>query len=259
MDQYVNFDQTVALPALHSGLREDLYLVLAGWGQDGGAVTLKVFINPLATFLWLGGLVLLAGGAIAVWPVTRSARVPALQARRQALGTTAGLVVGVLVLVAAGMAMWGADWGAEARSAGRPLPGSSAPGFSLDLLDGSRLRLADLRGQVAVINFWASWCPPCEDEMPDLQAVWEEYQDNGVAFVGIAFDDERAAVEETVSRFEITYPQGLDTIDGISAAYGITGVPETFVLDPQGGVAYVHIGPLTADVLRGELDALLGR
>jgi cytochrome c-type biogenesis protein CcmF len=259
MDQYVNFDQTVALPALHSGLREDLYLVLAGWGQDGGTVTLKVFINPLATFLWLGGLVLLVGGAVAVWPAARAARVPALQPRRQALGTTVGLVVGALVLVAAGMAMWGADWGAEARSAGRPLPGRPAPGFSLDLLDGSRLRLADLQGQVAVINFWASWCPPCEDEMPDLQAVWDEYQDDGVAFIGIAFDDERAALEEMLSRFGVTYPQGLDTIDGISAAYGITGVPETFVLDPQGNVAYVHIGPVTADDLRGELDALLGR
>jgi cytochrome c biogenesis protein CcmG/thiol:disulfide interchange protein DsbE len=95
--------------------------------------------------------------------------------------------------------------------------------------------------------------------MPDLQAVWDEYRDDGVAFVGIAFDDERAAVEEMLSRFGVTYPQGLDTVDGISTAYGITGVPETFVLDPQGNVAYVHIGPVTAEDLRGELDALLGR
>jgi cytochrome c-type biogenesis protein CcmF len=259
LDQYVNFEQTVALPALHTSLREDLYLVLAGWGQDGAMVTLKVFINPLAIFLWLGGIVVLAGGTVAIWPAARAARVSALQTRRQALGTSVGLVVGVLVLAAAGVAMWGTGWGAEARPEGRPLSGQLAPTFSLGLLDGSRLESSDLRGQVVLVNFWATWCSPCEDEMPDLQAVWDEYQENGIAFVGIAVDDEKAAVEEMVSRFGVTYPQGLDTIDGISAAYGITGVPETFILDSQGNVAYVHIGPVTAEDLRGELDALLGR
>jgi len=259
MDQYVGFDQTVALPALHSSLREDLYLVLAGWSENGAIATFKVFVNPLASFLWFGGLVFLVGGAVAVWPSAREERVPAPQARRRMLGTNVGLVVGLLVVVAAGVAMWGwgAGFGIEARSAGRPLTGQPAPDFTLDLLDGSTLALADLRGQVVVINFWATWCPPCEDEMPDLQVSWSEYQAEGVVFVGIAFDDEEAAVQKMISRFGLTYPMALDVGGNISAAYGITGVPETFVVDAQGNVAHVHIGPVSVQELRDELESLL--
>ena len=259
MNQYVNFDQTIAIPALWTGLREDLYLLLAGWGGNGTTATLKVFVNPLAGFLWLGGLVFLAGGAMALWPPARAARLAAPQARRRALGATVGLAAGLLVLVAAVVAMWGTGLGATTQSAGRPLPGQPAPDFTLDLLDGSTLAFSDLRGRVAVVNFWATWCPPCEDEMPDLQAVWEEYREEGVVFVGIAFQDEEAAVREMASRFGITYPLGLDVGDRISTAYGITGVPETFVVDSQGNVAYVRIGPVSAEQLREELDSLLGR
>jgi cytochrome c-type biogenesis protein CcmF len=257
MDQYVNSEQTVAVPALRAGLREDLYLVLAGWGGDGATATLKVFVNPLASFLWLGGLVFLVGGAVALWPPAREARLPAPQARRRALGIAVAVAAGGLVLIAAGVAMWGGGLSA-ARTGGRPLVGQPAPDFTLDLLDGSTLVSSDLRGHVAVLNFWATWCPPCEDEMPDLQATWDEYQSQGVVFVGVAFDDEGAAVREMISRFGITYPIGLDVEGRVSTAYGITGVPETFVVDAQGRVAYVHIGPVTAEQLQGELNNLLG-
>jgi len=258
MEQYVNSEQTVALPALRSGLREDLYLVLAGWEGNGATVTLKVFVNPLASFLWLGGLMFLAGGAVALWP-TRVARLPVPQAQRRALGTTVGLVAGLLMLVAAGWTMWGGGLGVVGQAVGRPLPGQPAPGFTLTLLDESTMSLSDLHGQVAVINFWATWCPPCEDEMPDLQAVWEEYREEGVVFVGITFQDEEAAVREIASCFDITYPLGMDVGDRIFTAYGSTGVPETFVVDAEGNVAYVHIGPAAAEQLRAELDSLLDR
>jgi peroxiredoxin len=257
MDQYLNYDQTVAVPALRAGLREDLYLVLAGWETGGERATLKVFVNPLAGFLWLGGLVFLAGGAVALWPAARPARLPAPEARRRGVGTAVGLAAGLLVLVAAGLAMWGPGGGVAAQRVGRPLPGQPAPDFTLNLLDGSMLALSELRGQVVVVNFWATWCPPCEDELPDLQAVWTEYQAQGVVFVGIAFQEEEVAVREMASRFGLTYALGLDLGDRISTAFGITAVPETFVIDAQGQVAYVHIGPVTGDELRGELDSLL--
>jgi cytochrome c-type biogenesis protein CcmF len=258
MNQYQNFEQTVAVPALRAGLREDLYLILAGWDRDEETVTLKVFVNPLATFLWLGGLIFLAGGTVAVWPAARAARLPVPQARRRTIGTTVGLAAGLLVLIAAGLAMWGPGHGTVAQSTGRPLPGQAAPDFTLSVLDGTTITLSDLRGQVAVVNFWATWCPPCEDEMPDLQAVWEEYQVEGVVLVGVAFDEEEAAVQEMASRLGVTYPLGLDLGDRISTAYGITGVPETFVVDGEGKVAYVHIGPVNAEELREELDSVLG-
>ena len=95
--------------------------------------------------------------------------------------------------------------------------------------------------------------------MPDLQAVWEEYREEGVVFVGIAYQDEVAAVQEATSRFGTTYPLGIDMDDRIFAAYGCTGVPETFIVDSQGNVATFYVGPVSAEELQEDLDRLLGR
>jgi peroxiredoxin len=111
---------------------------------------------------------------------------------------------------------------------------------------------------VVVVNLWATWCPPCEDELPDLQTVWEEYEENGVAFVGIVYQDQETAVRDYITRFGLTYSLGMDRGDRIYSAYGATGIPETFVIDPQGQVAYFHIGPVTAVQLREEIDSLSG-
>jgi len=256
LERYANFDQTVTTPALRAGLREDLYVVLTGWSADGATATFKVFVNPLASFLWLGGLVFLAGGAVAFWPSTAGVRLPVPQARRRAIGNTVALVGGLAVLVAAGVAMWGPGHGATSQPSGRPLPGQTAPDFTLALLDGSTFSLSGQRGKAVVLNFWASWCPPCEAEAPDLQAVWEEYGEKGVAFVGIAYKDEEAAVRGFLTGHGITYPVGLDATGRIAQLYGITGVPETFVLDAEGRVVRFYIGPVTADQLRADLAGL---
>lgn len=255
MDEYAASEQTVAIPALRAGLREDLYVVLAGYSPT--AVTLKVFINPLATYLWLGGLVLLAGGTVAAWPTTEGVRLPVPEARRRAVrqGIAAALVAAALV--AAGVTMWGPGHGVSAQQA-RPLPGQPAPDFTLTLLDGATLTLSELRGQPVLVNFWATWCPPCEEEAPVLQSTWEAYQDRGVVFVGVVYQDDRAAVERFIEEYGLTYPIGPDVGEQIATAYGITGIPETFIIDPDGKVAFVHIGPATADELTAELDSLLG-
>jgi cytochrome c-type biogenesis protein CcmF len=269
LDEYSTFRQTVAAPAVRAGIREDLYLVLAGWSDGATQATVKVFINPLASFLWLGGLVFMAGGAVAVWPSTRKGRVSEPAARTRRIWSTAGLIVGVVLLALAVWAMWGPAQGTAASASrseqgglglaagrgSRPRVGERAPDFSVDLLDGSTLSRSDLHGQVSVINFWSPECQPCEDELPDLQAIWEEYQDKGVAFLGVSFPDLEAGTREMVSEFGITYPNGLDAVMPVD--YGITGVPETFVIGPQGSVAYVHIGPVTADRLRIELNTLV--
>ena len=265
IDQYPAFvDQTASIPALRARLREDLYIILAGWDQNGTVVTFKVFINSLASFLWVGGLIFLVGGAVALWPATQGARLPVPEARRRTIRTTVGVAVGSLVLLAAVMAMWGTGTGGGAgeqggaEAAGRPRVGQAAPDFTLDLLDGSTLSLADLDGKVTVINFWATWCAPCEDELPDFQAVWNEYQEQNVGFIGIAIQEaaEQAEVEEMVSRIGITYPIGMDSDEAIFPTYGVTGVPETFVVDAEGNVAYTHVGPASAEELRAELDSL---
>jgi cytochrome c-type biogenesis protein CcmF len=255
-EQYSSHDQTVTVPAIRSALREDLYLILAGWNADGTTITLKAFINPLASFLWLGGLVFLMGGAVAAWPVSAVTRAPGREARRRRALTQTGIAMLALILVAAGFAMWGGDIGSELRPA-RLQPGALAAEFDLRLWDGSSLSLANLRGQVVVINFWASWCPPCRDELPDLQTVWQEYQDRGVTLIGVSFQDDNVAARQMAAEFGLTYPMGFDVDDRMSTSYGITGVPETFVIDAEGRVAYVHVGPVTAEQLRSELDALL--
>lgn len=270
LDEYADFHQTVAVPAVRAGLREDLYLVLAGWSDGGARATLKIFINPLASFLWLGGLILMAGGGIALWPEARAARLPDPQARRRRIWTTAGLLVGLILLALAAWAMWGStesivasvglegrrtQGGPAARSTRRPRVGDLAPGINVELLDGTTFSLSDQDNQVAVINFWSPDCQPCIDELPELQAVWESYRSEGVAFVGISLPNLEGDVQRTISEFGLTYPVALDTVAPIE--YGITGVPETFVIGPEGQVAYVHIGPVRGDQLREELDSLL--
>lgn len=130
-----------------------------------------------------------------------------------------------------------------------------APDFSLTTFTGDTFRLAEQRGKVVVINFWASWCGPCRDEAPILQNVWERYRDQGVVLVGVAYLDldpnSRAFIEE----FGITYPNVPDRGARISEAYRIQGVPETFVVDQNGHIIEFIIAP----VQPGQLDTILDR
>jgi cytochrome c-type biogenesis protein CcmF len=267
LDEYSGFQQTVAVPAVRTGLREDLYLVLAGWSAGGERVTLKIFINPLASFLWLGGLVLLAGGAVAVWPEARTARLPAPEARRRKAVSAAALVAGLLVLALAAWAMWGGSQGTAASPnqtpqvgrprVGRPRVGQPAPDVTVELLDGTRFSLSDRNDEVVVVNFWSPDCPQCREEMPDLQAVWDAYQADGVVLLGVSLPSLEDEVREMIEAYDVTYPVAVNAVAPVE--YGITGVPETFVVGPDGNVASVHIGPVSATQLREELDVLLAQ
>ena len=269
IDDYSSYLQTVAVPAIRTELKQDLYVVLAGWTDGGSLATLKVILSPLAVFLWIGGLVLLAGGTIALWPETQLVEAPAPEARMRRVWSTVGIVLILALIVLAAWAMWGkaeatatsvealGDSGEEATAVpgGRPRVGDLAPDLSVELLDGSSFSLSDAHGQVTVINFWSPDCEPCREELPDLQAIWESYHSKGVVFLGISLPSLGEDVQEMVSEFGVTYPVALDATGPVE--YGITGVPETFVLGPNGDVAYVHVGPVTAEQLGQELDALL--
>jgi cytochrome c-type biogenesis protein CcmF len=243
---YPGIDQTTATPTVHPGLRQDLVLIFRGTRDE--LASFKIVVNPLVSFLWLGGLILLAGGALSLWPSAHAAHLPAWQ---KALASIS-LITTLLALTAAGLTMWGIGQATTRTHIGRP-----APDFALTLLDGPMLALSDLRGQVVVVNFWATWCKPCQDELPDLQAVWEKYREQGVIVVGVAFDDDAGQVQEMATQFGLTYPVGIDTGSRISAAYGVTGVPETFVIDAQGKITRVFIGQVSATQLQAELDGLL--
>lgn len=122
--------------------------------------------------------------------------------------------------------------------------GERAPEFSLTTFDGQSYQLDELRGKVVVLNLWASWCKPCEQEAGDLEAAWRYYQPRGdVLFLGVAWTDTDKKSLEYLSKFDITFPNGPDLGTRIAQAYRITGVPETFVIDRDGVLAYVKFSP----------------
>jgi len=233
----------VAMPALASQLREDLYAVLFSWTTDGRQVTLRVMRNSLVSFLWLGGWLLVAGGGLAFWPWPGK--------RALAIGLAALLLIGFAWLV------WGGPQRASALASPRPRLEQPAPAFALTLLDGRTVTLADWRGQTVLLTFWATWCPACAEEMPVLQAVWDAYRTHGVQVVGLAYQDTRAAVEERRAGQRLDFPLALDEGERVARLYGVTGVPETFLIGPDGRLRQVWIGAVDEATLRAQLDALL--
>jgi cytochrome c biogenesis protein CcmG/thiol:disulfide interchange protein DsbE len=142
-------------------------------------------------------------------------------------------------------------------AAGQVGEGERAPDFTVQTFDGNSLSLADLRGQVVVINFWASWCLPCEEEAADLENTWRHYRDQGVMFVGLAYVDSETESLAYLDRFDITYPNGPDLGTDISHRYRIRGVPETFVVDQNGTLRALFVGPTTQARLMAAIEPLL--
>ncbi len=238
LDHFASGD-FITTPALASSAREDLYVVLLTWTTDGAQVTLRVMRNALVNFLWLGGWVLVLGGVLAFWPWA---------GRPGARGVTAALLVlGFAWLV------WGGPQRASVVSPPFPQIEKPAPAFSLTLLDGSRVSLADWRGQVVVLAFWATWCPSCAEEMPVLQRVWEAYQGQGVQVLAVAYQDTRAAVEARAAQQGLRFPIALDEDGRLARLYGVTGVPETFIIGADGRLQRLFIGAVDEATLRAAL------
>lgn len=137
--------------------------------------------------------------------------------------------------------------------------GEAAPNFVLTTFEGENYDTEALTGKVLVINFWASWCNPCELEAEDLQTAWEMYEPTGeVVFLGVDWTDTDKEAMEYMKRFGITYPTGPDYGTRISQAYRTTGVPETYIVDKQGNLAYVKLGPFVSlQEITAAIDPLL--
>lgn len=149
-----------------------------------------------------------------------------------------------------------------------PLPGKDAPTFSLEVFApgkaplaravGDTIRLEAMRGQVLVLNFWASWCLACRDEHQTLSEVAVQYAGSRAHFLGVLYQDVPtngvAWIEQMGGQ---SYPSVNDPRARTAIAYGLYGVPETFFVGPDGRVAYKHVGPVSASVLRQKVDSLL--
>jgi cytochrome c biogenesis protein CcmG/thiol:disulfide interchange protein DsbE len=148
----------------------------------------------------------------------------------------------------------------DPRAIPSPLPGRPAPAFALPVMrDGSAsadsVRLAELRGQIVVVNFWASWCLECRYEHRALSDVAERYAEQGVRFVGILYNDTPRLGEQWIREMGgQSYSSLVDRGTRTAIDFGVYGVPETFIIDANGTVAYKHIGPITERVLVQKIE-----
>lgn len=180
--------------------------------------------------------------------MTRYAKTEGKSQRSRVTSTIVGVAVVAFLLLL--------SYGLLARPEGGPLSEGPAPDFNLQSFDGGQLSLAALRDRVIVLNFWASWCDPCREEAPVLEKAWQEYQGQGVVFVGIACKDTEGKARAFLDEFGITYPNALDSDNKVARAYRILGVPETFFIK-GGQITDLYIGPLTEDQLVTRIEKLL--
>lgn len=198
------------------------------------------------------------------------------QRRREYSGASSTLGVAALIVIVVGVAIWFFEFRDAGSSGGGGTPGlgivalapqlnptgkaaaaqegRAAPDFRLRSVDGIDLQLSDLRGDFVLLNFWATWCRPCRDETPDLQALFQtarrETAQGGLIVVGVNQQEEPDTVRAFTSEFGVTYPVVLDRAGEVSEAYRVgRGLPMTFLINPAGVIERIYYGRITSDAL----------
>ncbi len=174
-----------------------------------------------------------------------------------------GLMIALLVLGVAWIAVSRVpDEEALAQVERPPAPqaGFAAPDFSLETRDGETISLADLRGQAVLLNFWATWCPPCRAEMPAIQGVYQKYQDQGLAVLAVDVGEGDAQVTAFVDEQGLTFPILMDRDAAVSNRYQVRAMPSTFFIDRSGVIQEVTLGgPMTEAFIESQVTGLLAK
>jgi cytochrome c biogenesis protein CcmG/thiol:disulfide interchange protein DsbE len=187
-------------------------------------------------------------------PSETNAPAPAEPTKKSRFGL---IVLVVVVLIGSAVLFLGM------RNSATNRPDDEAPDFEMQFFNGYEwedapaAQLSDFAGQPVVLNFWASWCVECKVEAELLEDTWQQYRDDGVVFLGVAYIDVEPKSLEYLEEYDITYPNAPDLRSSISSKYDITGVPETFFIDGDGNVVHIQLGPVSETMLTGLIDQML--
>jgi len=143
----------------------------------------------------------------------------------------------------------------------RPARGKLAEDFTLPLLDGQSFRLAEQRGRPVFVNFWATWCPPCLEEMPAMERLWRQHRERGLVMVAVSLDVDRRVVVPFVAKHGFTFPVAHDPKFTVANAYGVRALPATVLVDREGRLSALALGPRAWDsnAAHALIGALTGR
>jgi thiol-disulfide isomerase/thioredoxin len=233
-----------------------LGFVLMNWSAFGGAPWTALYFWQPGYSPYSG---LLVGAAYAVWRVWRRS-IDERSSYLRALGGGYALGAVLAIAVLSTMNMFA---GSDVIRTGEPVPD-----FTLVDLNGDTVRFSDLDGQVVVLNFWATWCPPCRREMPILDRFQKEYGSRGVSVVGIDVGEDRDVVRRFVQSMGVEYPiwvdaqgesAGSDRSQSIHRRFGGVGLPTTIFIDAEGIVRDRHLGELNRAILQKQAADLLNR
>ena len=145
---------------------------------------------------------------------------------------------------------------ATSRS-GKELVGKKAPSFVAPKVGGQLVSLENYKNKPLVLNFWASWCPPCRDETPGMERIWRKYEDQGVVILGINVQDGEKEAQRYISEFGVTFSNALDLDGSITVDYGVTGLPVTFFIDNDSVVTGRWVGSISEDRLDNWVSNLI--